>query len=95
MPENTLERLLHLVAEEMDLGVGRGDIDPDVPLLEAGLNLDSLAVVELITLSEEEFGIDFGEEDLTIESFASLRALAGVIDSRLAFGPSKRGSVAV
>jgi len=33
-------------------------------------------------LSEESFGIEFGEDDLTMEAFANLRTLAGVIAAR-------------
>ncbi len=77
--ENTIDELKHLIAEKLDMNIKVEDIDADAPLLENGLKLDSLAIVELITLSEENFGIQFGEDDLNMEAFANLRALAGVI----------------
>ncbi len=74
---NSLQRL---VAENLDLnGVKPEEINPDAQLMDGGLNLDSISIVRLIVLSEEEFGIEFGEEDLVMESFVSLRTLAGVI----------------
>ena len=79
---NTLETLTHLVADKLDMNLKLEDIDPDAPLLEAGLTLDSLAIVELITLSEDTFGIEFGEDDLNMNTFANLRSLAGVIEGR-------------
>ena len=36
----------------------------------------------LSSSSEETFGIEFGEDDLTMEAFANLRTLAGVIAAR-------------
>jgi len=77
--EGIIDRLRHLVAENMNLSVKPEEIDPDAQLLDGGLKLDSLSLVKLIGLSEREFGIEFGEDDLCMESFASLRALAGVI----------------
>jgi acyl carrier protein len=45
--ENTIEELKHLVAEKVDMNIRLKDIDADAPLLEGGLQLDSLAIVEL------------------------------------------------
>ena len=82
MLENIIEELRHLVVEKLDRNITLEEIDPDAPLLGEGSKLDSLAIVELITLSEENFGIEFGEDDLTMEAFANLRTLAGVIAAR-------------
>jgi len=79
LKDQTIERLKHLVSEKLDMNIRIEDIDPGAPLLGDGLNLDSLALVELISLVEESFGIEFGERDLNMESFASLRNLAAVI----------------
>jgi acyl carrier protein len=72
----------------MDLSVRPEEIDPDAELMDGGLMLDSLALVKLIALSEREFQIEFGEDDLLMESFASLRALAGVIAVHRSLQPS-------
>jgi acyl carrier protein len=80
--ENIIEELRHLIAEKLDSNIRLEEIDPDAPLLGEWSKLDSLAIVELITLSEENFGIEFGEDDLTMEAFANLRTLAGVIAAR-------------
>jgi acyl carrier protein len=78
--ELIINSLRRLVADNLDVnGVKPEEISPDAQLMDGGLKLDSLSIVKLIALSEREFGIEFGEEDLLMESFASLRALAGVI----------------
>ena len=76
MIDETIEKLKDLVSSKLDVNIKREDIDADAPLLEEGLNLDSLAIVELVTLTEAQFGIEFGENDLNMEVFGSLRALA-------------------
>ena len=80
--QNIVDGLRSLVANELGLNLELEDVDADAPLLEGGLNLDSLAIVELITLIEKTFGFEFGEQDLNMEAFASLRTLAGVIAHR-------------
>jgi len=78
--EEIINSLRRIVAGNLDLaGIKPEEINPDAQLMDGGLKLDSLSIVKLIALSEREFGIEFGEEDLMMESFASLRALAGVI----------------
>jgi acyl carrier protein len=79
MIEDTIEQLRGLVAERLDVNLRPEDISPDAALLGDGLSLESLAIVELITLTEQRFDIEFGEDDLNMESFASLRSLANII----------------
>lgn len=74
-----IDRLRYLVAENLDVGVEAEDIDPNAQLLDGGLKLDSLSIVKLIGLSEQEFRMEFGEDDMRMETFANLRSLAGVI----------------
>jgi acyl carrier protein len=54
-------------------------IDSRTPLLRGGLELDSLSVASLMSAVEAEFGIDLLEEDLALDSLASLHALAAFI----------------
>lgn len=80
--ETTIDQLRHLIAERLNLNIALEDIDPDAQLLEGGLKLDSLALVELITLIEEQFAIQFDENDFNVEAFGNLRSLAKVIEVR-------------
>jgi acyl carrier protein len=77
--DKTIEQLKQMLAEDLNLPIPLEQIDPDAPLLDGGLNLDSLAIVDLITLTERDFGVHFGEDDLTMDVFASLRTLATAI----------------
>ena len=79
MIEDTLEKLRRLVAEQLDINRRLDEIDADVPILGGGLNLDSLALVGLVSITEQYFEIEFGEDELNMDSFASLRSLAKVI----------------
>ena len=84
----TIEQLKEIVAGKLDVNIRYEDIHPDAPLLDEGLGLDSLAIVELITLIEEKYRFQFGEDDLNMEAFANLRNLASVVDARRAGVPA-------
>ncbi|HEY8515875.1 MAG TPA: phosphopantetheine-binding protein [Candidatus Binatia bacterium] len=76
-----LERdLLALVEEHLLDGDVR--LDATSPLSSAGL--DSMAVMQLLLLIEDRFGLWLPEEDLTRENFACIRALAAALERRLA-----------
>lgn len=78
---STIDRLKRIISHQLDIKVDQTEIDSDVSLLEDGLGLDSIAIVELVSLLEENFGLKFEEEDLSMEPFASVRTLANYIDS--------------
>lgn len=77
--QETIEQLKKLVAECLGAKLSAEQLDPDLPLMEAGLNLDSLALVNLIAAVEKEFAVEFGEGMLNLEVFANLRSLASAI----------------
>ncbi len=83
MIENTIERLQTIIAEQLDVNIAREEVDPDINLLEDGLGIDSIAVVELITLVEENFGFEFDEDGLNMDAFQSVRTLATYIQAQL------------
>jgi acyl carrier protein len=82
MHDHITDQLRHMIAEKLNLNLTIDQVDPDAQLLEGGLKLDSLALVELITLVEDQFGIQFGESDFNIEVFGNLRSLAALVRSR-------------
>ncbi|MGI9214069.1 MAG: acyl carrier protein [Methylococcaceae bacterium] len=74
-----IDFLKHIIAEKIKPGVEAQDIESDSPLLDGGLGLDSIMVVDLIVAVEHHYAFNFAEDDLSLDSFASLDALAGVI----------------
>lgn len=60
---------------------GRTSIDPDDDLLASGI-LDSVGITQLVTLVEEEFGVEVGDEDLTAENFGSIRKVLEFVESK-------------
>lgn len=72
------KHLLQLVSERLlDTQPGFG---PDSNLYDAGL--DSMAIMQLLILIEEEFGVVLPESELTRQNFSTVHSVAGLIRTR-------------
>ena len=60
-----------------------GEVTADTQLLGTGLNLDSVALLELIDEIEREFEVEFGDADFSAEVFAEVGCLANVVATKL------------
>jgi len=80
--DSIVDKLKVLIAENLDVNVGADAIAADDSLFEDGIGLDSIAIVEFITLIEEHFGCSFEEESLTMDQFKNLNTLAHFIASQ-------------
>ncbi len=73
------QRIKGLIATDLDVNIKLEEIGDEVSLLEKGLALDSVVIVELINLLEERFNFHFSDEDMNPELFESLTALADFV----------------
>jgi acyl carrier protein len=55
---------------------------PDTALLRDGIGLDSLGATVLLTHVQRRFGVDVADEDLNLDSLASIGTLAAFIAGR-------------
>ncbi len=62
------------------------DIDPDAPLIGAGLGLDSIDSLELLVLLEKEYGVTVPDVNVGRQVFASVRSLASYIEQHRSKG---------
>ena len=78
-------RIKEILASQLEISLERltGD-GPDMILIGRGVGLDSVEALALATRIEAEFGIQFADDDLTIEQFANLGSLAVLVSRRLA-----------
>ncbi len=85
-PESSvLETLKSLLAEVLSLPEEQVSImQSDTPLFGALPELDSMAVVALLTAIEHQFGITVDDAEITAETFETLGSLAKFIESQAA-----------
>lgn len=81
--DTVMSRLKTLIANELDVKLSAGQIADDATFFEGGLGLDSIAIVELIALTEDHFGLQFTDAELVPSSFRSVRVLSDVIAGKL------------
>ncbi|WP_300655632.1 acyl carrier protein [Hydrogenophaga sp.] len=80
---NVYEQVLRVLDSALNLQ-GRGaTFDAATPLLGALPELDSMAVLALITELESHFGITFNDEDLHAEVFATVGSLNALVQQQL------------
>ena len=80
MLETEVKQLIIEVLQLEDVSVA--DIDDDAPLFVEGLGLDSIDALELGVALQKRYGISLSaESEDTRRHFASVRALAALIDT--------------
>lgn len=79
-----LKEVNELLDEALSLSGRASDFTRGTPLLGAVPELDSMAVVTLITALEGKFGISIDDDDIDGATFATVGALVDFVESRLA-----------
>lgn len=78
-----LNDLRQVVGRALQIGDRAQRMDADAPLLGAVPELDSIAVVNLITALEEHFGITVADDEIGASTFETLGTLAQFIERKL------------
>jgi len=81
---NVQQEVLRILDEVLSLGGRAKAFTPDTPLLGAIPELDSMAVVTLITSLEEHFGLVVDDDDIDGSTFATVGSLADFVSAKLA-----------
>ena len=77
----TLETLRSLLGDSLGLGERASSLTETSPLLGGIPELDSMAVVEVVTQLEKTFNITIHDDDISAETFATLGSLAAFISA--------------
>lgn len=80
---NTINEVKDLLAGSLQLGRRADVYTADSPLLGAIPELDSMAVVNLITAMEEHFGFVVEDDEISADTFATLGSLAAFVEQKL------------
>ena len=78
-----LDDVREVVGSTLQLGARVGQMDADAPLLGAVPELDSMAVVNLITALEDHFGISVADDEIDASTFETLGTLTQFIECKL------------
>lgn len=79
----TIEELTAVLTETLSLGERGKNLTAQSLLLGSLPELDSMAVVHLITALEDRFGITVEDDDISARTFETVGSLADFVDSKL------------
>jgi len=79
-----IDEVKSVVGTTLQLGSRLNAMSPSTPLLGAIPELDSMAVVTLITALEERFDITVEDDDIGAETFETLGSLVRFVEQKLA-----------
>jgi acyl carrier protein len=81
---DTTQEVIRLLDDVLSLGGRASSFTRATPLLGSVPELDSMAVVSLITAMEEQFGIVIEDDDIDGQTFASVGSLTDFVSAKLA-----------
>lgn len=79
-----LEDVKDILQEALQLGDQVEGFTADTPLLGNLPELDSMAVVTILTLMEERFDVVFADDEISADAFESVGTLTGLLRDKLA-----------
>ena len=78
-----LDEVKSVVGSALQIGPRMRQMDEEAPLLGAVPELDSMAVVSVITAIEEHFGITVEDDEIGAATFETLGSLTRFVQSKL------------
>lgn len=80
---DTLECLKRILGASLQLGSRADILTPRTRLLGGIPEFDSMAVVTVLTMVEDEFGIALDDDEITADVFETLGSLVSFVDGKL------------
>lgn len=80
---NTTQDIKSLLAQTLQLGPRADSFTSDSPLLGALPELDSMAVVTILTAMEEHFGFIVDDDEISADTFETLGTLTAFVEQKL------------
>lgn len=81
---DTLARIKTILRDTLNLGERAEKLTADSPLLGGLPEFDSMAVVTVVTMIEDELGITIEDDDLSADVFATVGTLAEFVSQKAA-----------
>jgi acyl carrier protein len=78
---NATDKLRDFIVDELRWDGASSELTDAYPLLESGV-IDSLAIFEIVQFLEAEYSIEIADDELLPENFATLAAIAKLVESK-------------
>jgi len=74
-----IDELKGKLIQTLGLSLEPDEIDPEAPMLGAGMGIDSIDTLELVVMVEKDYGVKIDNRNAGVKAFASVAALAEYI----------------
>ena len=79
---DTFTQVKNILRDSLNLGARADRLSADSPLLGSIPELDSMAVVQIITMIESECGVTVNDDELSADVFATLGSLVRFVSEK-------------
>jgi acyl carrier protein len=79
-----VQEVTNILADVLSLGERKNSLTADSVLLGNIPELDSMAVVNVITALEDHFGITVDDDEISAQTFETVGSLTGFVEQKLA-----------
>jgi acyl carrier protein len=79
----TADTLRQFISRELAGGRLAGELTDDLPLIAEHV-VDSLGIFQLVSFVEDEFDVEVGDDEVVLENFATIAALADFVERKRA-----------
>ena len=79
--DQTAQRIRQLMVENLTYGGSWSEVDEDYPLLAKHV-IDSLGMLKLVSLIEEEFDVEIDDDDVVPDNWKTIRHVAALVESK-------------
>ena len=76
------QEVITILAEVLNLGQRKNLLQPDSPLLGSIPELDSMAVINVLTALEDHFGITIDDDDISAATFNTVATLTAYVEQK-------------
>ena len=81
---DTLARVKNILRDTLNLGDRASKLTLDSPLLGGLPEFDSMAVVTVVTMIEDELGVTIEDDELSADVFATVGSLVEFVEQKVA-----------
>jgi acyl carrier protein len=79
--DQTAQRIRQLMVENLTHSGSWSEVDEDYPLLAKHV-IDSLGMLKLVSLIEEEFDVEIDDDDVVPDNWKTIRHVAALVESK-------------
>ena len=79
--DETTQKIKQLMADNLTVSGSWSQIDEDYPLLAKQV-IDSLGMMKLVSLIEQEFDIEIDDDDVVPDNWKTIRHIAALVESK-------------